>query len=272
MHVEIARYFSQIILSSRAQRGVRLNKPSNKKSPVSRAKTDTSTEPASTRTGRALTSEQFYQKIQQAIFEHRLAPGTQLVEERLVELSGMSRTKVRPVLARLAHEQLVTLIPNRGAFIASPTVEEARELFFTRQLVEPAIIKLLCENAEGVDIKKLKQHVLKEAKARQEQDRTAIIRLSGEFHILLAELAGNAILVRLMRELTAQTCLVITLYDSPNTSACAHHHHAEIIEAIEAKDIKLATQRMSGHLLECEGALRLENNVEEAVDLKSIFD
>lgn len=218
-----------------------------------------------------LTSEQFYKKIQNAILEHRLVPGTQLVEERLVTLSGMSRTKIRPVLARLAHEQLVELIPNRGAFIASPSVEEAREVFFTRQLIEPAIIKLLCDSADSADIKKLKQHVQKEAKARRDGDRVAIIRLSGEFHILLAELAGNVILVRMMRELTAQTCLVITLYDSANTPACAHDHHGDIIEAIEARDVKLATQRLTTHLREVENTLRLEVDVEAAVDLTAIF-
>ena len=251
-----------------------MNKPLKKNIPAaSRAtrKPAASTVHGAERAARVLTSEQFYQKIRQAIFEHRLTPGTQLVEERLVELSGMSRTKIRPMLTRLAHEQLVTLIPNRGAFIASPTVDEARELFFTRQLIEPAVIKLLCKHAESIDIKKLKQHVLKEAKARRDDDRTAIIRLSGEFHILLAELAGNKILERIMRELTAQTCLVITLYDRPNTPACTHHHHAEIIEAIEAKDVMLATKRMGGHLSDCENALRLENDVKEEVDLKSIF-
>ena len=223
------------------------------------------------RTKLVLTSEQFYQKIQQAVLEHRIAPGTKLVEERLVALSGMSRSKIRPVLARLAHEQLVELIPNRGAFIASPSVKEARELFFTRQLIEPAIIKLLCESAELADIKKLKQHVQKEVRARRDGDRIAIIRLSGEFHVLLAELADNAILVRMVRELTAQTCLVITLYDSANTPACPDHHHGEIIEAIEAKDVKLATQRLTRHLREVENTLRLEADVEAEVDLSVIF-
>jgi len=223
------------------------------------------------RTKLVLTSDQLYRKIQQAVLEHRIAPGTKLVEERLVVLSGMSRSKIRPVLARLAYEKLVELIPNRGAFIASPSVKEARELFFTRQLIEPAIIKLLCESAELTDIKKLKQHVQKEVRARRDSDRIAIIRLSGEFHILLAELADNAILVKMVRELTAQTCLVITLYDSANTPACPGHHHGEIIEAIEAKDVNLATQRLTKHLREVENTLRLEVDVEAEVDLSVIF-
>src|SRR5450830_736409 len=140
---------------------------------------------------RVLSAEQFYEKIQQAIFEHRLKPGTQLIEGRLVEISGMSRARIRPILARLAHENLVTLIPNRGAFIASPSIEEAREIFFTRRLIEPAISTILCKIATPAQIKKLRQHVQHEAKAREQADRSAIIRLSGEFHTLLAALAGN---------------------------------------------------------------------------------
>lgn len=220
---------------------------------------------------RLLTSEQCYQKIRQAILEHRLTPGTRLVEERLVALSGISRTKIRPVLARLAHEKLVELIPNRGAFIASPSVEEAREVFFTRHLIEPAIVTMLCENAKNRDISKLKRHVAREAEARRKNDRAAIIRLSGEFHVLLAELAGNTILVRMMHDLTAQTCLVITLYDRANTPACQHHHHGDIIEAIEARDAELAKQRLIAHLREVESTLRLEIDDEQEVDLSDIF-
>lgn len=220
----------------------------------------------------AMSNEQFYRKIQQAIAEHRLPPGTQLVEERLVEISGMSRTKIRPVLARLAHEKLVTLIPNRGAFIASPTVSEAREVFFIRRIIEPAVTKLLCEMASSAHIRKLRQHALKEVKARERGDRASLIRLAGEFHVLMAELTSNAMLVRLMRELTAQTCLVITLYDSPNIPACPQHHHDEIIDAIEAHDEGGATARMVHHLDHVEQALRLDVELKAELDLKSIFE
>ena len=219
----------------------------------------------------ALTSGALYEKIQQAIFEQRLAPGTQLIEERLVELSGLSRARIRPVLARLAHENLVTLIPNRGAFIASPSESEAQELFFTRRLIEPAVARLLSEQASGVQLGKLKRHVLKEGKARLRRDRAAIIRLSGEFHRLLAELAGNTVLIRILHELTAQTCLVVALYDSPNTAACAHDDHGDIIRAIEAGDGDLAANLMEHHLHVCEQALRLSESIRRPPDLKELL-
>lgn len=246
-----------------------LNIPARKKSSAALGRGKTTV--MASEVNQAMSSEEFYQKILHAIREHRLAPGTQLVEERLVALSGLSRTKIRPVLARLAHEQLVELVPNRGAFIAKPTVEEAREVFFTRNLIEPAITKLLCENATSRDIKALRRHLMKEAKARRDGDRVAIIRLTGEFHVLLAELAGNTILARMMHELAAQTCLVITLYDSANTPSCPDNHHEEIVDAIEAGDVKLATQRLMVHLRSVENTLRLEIDDEAAVDLAAIF-
>src|SRR5690606_12871960 len=84
-------------------------------------------------------AETIYQRIQTGILERRLLPGAKLAEERLAEVTGASRMRIRQVLARLAHEQIVTLIPNRGAYVASPTVEEAREMFEARRLIEPPL-------------------------------------------------------------------------------------------------------------------------------------
>ena len=84
-----------------------------------------------------------FDRILQAVLEHRLPPGTKLVEDRLAELFDTSRAQVRDVLARLADEGVVTIIPNRGACIASPTAEETREVFEARRLIEPALVRRL---------------------------------------------------------------------------------------------------------------------------------
>ena len=59
--------------------------------------------------------DEIYEKIYVAVLEHRSLPGTKLVEEKLAEIFSVSRARVREVLARLAHEQIVQLIPQRGA-------------------------------------------------------------------------------------------------------------------------------------------------------------
>lgn len=72
-----------------------------------------------------LSDNDMYERMVSAILDHRLPPGTKLVEDKLAAAFGVSRTRVRPVLVRLANEQVVTLTPNRGASIAQPTPQEA---------------------------------------------------------------------------------------------------------------------------------------------------
>lgn len=221
---------------------------------------------------KALSNDEVYEKLQRAVFEHRLKPGTRLVEDHLAEVAGSTRGRIRQVLARLAHEGLVTLTPNRGACVASPTVEEAREVFGMRFMLEPAMVKALAARRDPTQIARLRHHVQQEAAARAANDRPAIIRLSGEFHILLSTLTGNRILMRSMRELCAQTCLVITLYDKPNTPACPYHEHEDVIDAIERGDGDAAAHLMTHHLEHIEQTLDLDAPEDEGPeDLHALF-
>jgi len=80
------------------------------------------------------TVDAIVQRVLGAILSHQLPPGTQLVEERLAAVFHVSRTKVRQALARLAYDGIVTVFPNRGAFVSSPTIDEARALFEVRRV------------------------------------------------------------------------------------------------------------------------------------------
>lgn len=221
---------------------------------------------------RQLSNEEIHARLHQAVFEHRLLPGTRLVEDHLAEATGSTRGRIRQVLARMAHENLVTLIPNRGAFVASPSVGEAREVFAMRTLLEPPLAEWLARDPRPSHIERLRAHVRREAAARAAGERAEIIRLSGEFHLLLAELTGNRILMRTLRELCAQTCLVITLYDKPNTPACPHHEHEDLIDAIAALDGARAAGVMRHHLRHIEQALALETPAADPpVDLHAMF-
>ena len=87
-----------------------------------------------------LTENDIYERMVETILDHRLPPGTKLVEDRLATAFGVSRTRIRPVLVRLANEQIVTLTPNRGATVAQPTEAEAREVFEVRRMIEPGLL------------------------------------------------------------------------------------------------------------------------------------
>jgi DNA-binding GntR family transcriptional regulator len=226
--------------------------------------------PAAARLERENVQDEIYEKIVVAVVEHRLHPGTKLVEERLAEIFGVSRSRIREVLARLAHEQIVELIPQRGAYVAKPTIEQALDVFEARRLIEPAVLRRLIETLTPERVARLRQHQALEQDARRRNDKRAIVRLSGEFHTLLAEQAGNTALARHMRELATLTCLIIVLYDAPTVDACLADEHSALIEAIAHRDVARAERLMLDHLDHIERGLRLEPSTEE-VDLEAIF-
>ncbi|MEO7850742.1 MAG: GntR family transcriptional regulator [Rubrivivax sp.] len=226
--------------------------------------------PVAARLERENAQDEIYERIYTAVVEHRLHPGTKLVEERLAEIFGASRARIREVLARMAHEQIVELIPQRGAYVARPTIEQAMHVFEARRLIEPAVLRRLIETLTPERVARLRQHHELEQDARRRDDKRAIVRLSGEFHILLAEQAGNTALARHMRELATLTCLIIVLYDAPTASTCLADEHLGIIEAIAHRDAARAASLMLEHLQHIERSLRLEPATEE-VDLEAIF-
>lgn len=219
---------------------------------------------------RETANDDIYEKIYGAIVEHRLQPGTKLGEDRLATIFSVSRARVREVLARLAHEQVVNLYPQRGAFVAKPPPEQAVDVFEARRLIEPALLKRLIHTLTSEKVARLRQHQELELDARRRDDKRAVIRLSGEFHQLVAELAGNASLARSMRELTTLTCLIIVLYDAPTASSCRADEHSDIIDAIAKRDSARAERLMLAHLNHIESSLKLDNTTEE-VDLEAVF-
>lgn len=218
----------------------------------------------------ALNEDAIYERILGAIFEHRLSPGMKLGEDRLAAIFGVSRARIRRVLPRLAHEGVVRLEPNRGAFVSQPSVAEARDVFEARRLIEPVIVERVLQRDDlRPMLVRLRQNVASERRARAANDTRAIVRLSGQFHILLAEMAGNALLAKMMRELASLTCLIIALYDKPAVPSCLGEEHAGIIEALVAGDAQRAMKLMVHHLNHVEQNLALTVVERTPMDLEA---
>src|SRR5579872_1818109 len=86
-------------------------------------------------------AEDLYRAVLEAVVEHRLPPGAKLTEEQLGAVFGVSRTIVRSALQALAHDHIVTIARNRGAFVSAPSIADAHDVFFGRKLVEAAIAR-----------------------------------------------------------------------------------------------------------------------------------
>ena len=215
-------------------------------------------------------NDEIYERIYVAILEHRLTPGSKLPEEKMAKVFNVSRSRIREVLSRLAYEKVVELVTNRGAYIAKPTVIQARDVFEARRVIEPAIMERLVRNSDPEAISSLRKHVELEGEARQRNDARAVIRLSGEFHNLCAIHAGNAAFTRSMRELSSQTCLIILLYDAALSESCRADEHSLIVDALERGDGAAASQLMLEHLDHIQSSLDLTDRLNTEVDLSLI--
>lgn len=208
-------------------------------------------------------------RVWMAVVQRSLRPGARLKEEDLAEVFGVSRARVRQALALLEKDGLVSLVPNRGACIAEPGVSEARDAFYTRGFIEKRLVERLCETATDADIAALREHVAKERAAHAGQDSEAIIRLSGEFHLLIARLTDARFLGEILRTLTTRTSLITAMYQSETTQTCGPDEHEAIVNAIEARDTARAADLMEHHLHHLESALQLNDAKSPAADLRA---
>lgn len=141
-------------------------------------------------------------------------PGARLTEEALAETFDVSRTVIRQVIARLSQDGILIKLPSGATLVAAPSRREARQMLAVRRMIEPEIVKTLAVGAKHLSLVELLAHLAEEDNARRAGDRGALVRLTGEFHLHLARLTGNEILIRLMTELQALVCLAILLYAS----------------------------------------------------------
>ncbi len=223
------------------------------------------------RGGAASPESRIYQRIHAAIAERRLLPGSRLVEDQLAEVFGVSRMRVRSVLHSLARDKVVTLQRHRGAVVAYPTVQEAKEVFAARRLLEVAMAREIVRAVDDKALKRLKAHIRKERQGERSRDRALELKASHDFHTLLAEIVGNRVIVGFLRELMARSSLITAIYERPDVSSCSHLAHAQLIRIIERRDHEGLAAAMLRHLNQIEGDLVLFEREEFVTDIRTVF-
>jgi len=193
---------------------------------------------------------QIYDDLKSAILAHNIAPGTKLPEDELGEVYSVSRTLVRAALQALAHDRLVRLEPNRGAFVAKPTKREAREIFEARAIIEPKVAAMAAGIAKPADIKVLRRHLDEEHQAIHDGRQGDAVMLSARFHEAIAEIAGQSILTEIIRSLCSRSALIIMLYSRRADTFCESHAHLALVDAIAANSEVDASELMTSHLVD----------------------
>jgi DNA-binding GntR family transcriptional regulator len=211
------------------------------------------------------------ERIYKAVMEQRLAPNTKLSEASLCEAFGVGRMRVRRALLLLSSQGIIDLQSNRGAYVTCPDKSQAAEVFEARMLIEPPMIRKLAKNPSDTSLKILSDHIDLENSAREQNERTEIIRLSGEFHVKLAQAVGNKVIARVMRELVTRTSLIVGIFGAKGNASCPDDEHTKLLNAICERDPDQAEKLLISHLEHIQGGLNMELHKPPQDNLVSIL-
>jgi len=223
----------------------------------------TRTRKASAAATAGMSVEAIAQQIATAIIARRLPPGTWLREEALGRAYGVSRTKVHAALVMLGKDRLIENIPDKGCFVCQPSVQEAREVFGVRRMLEAEVIRLLVARANTHDYALLERHIALERQGLAHNNAPPVgdaahEKLLGDFHVVLAETAGNRTVAELVREMVARSSLIAMLYHTSNDPQCSSHEHEDLLRLCRQGDAEAAVRCMDAHLLRIEANLQLQ--------------
>jgi DNA-binding GntR family transcriptional regulator len=214
------------------------------------------------------TTQRIAESITTAIVERRLMPGTKLAEQKIADVFKVSRTLVRQALMQLSRDKLITLEPARGARVAEPSITEARQVFEARNLLETAMIRRAATALTPAQVAELRAHLKAEADALRRTDVSGRTRLLADFHVVIAQMLGNAVLAGMLSDLVSRCSLIALMYQSAHSAEHSFDEHVAIVDALEKRDARAAVKLMESHLHNVERNLQLDPR---APDLESVL-
>ncbi|MCB8875956.1 GntR family transcriptional regulator [Acidisoma silvae] len=192
--------------------------------------------------------DKVYAAIRRDIIERRLPAGTKLPEGDIAQRFGVSRTVIRAAFARLIAEGLVVRPSNQNARVAKPSPDEAADILDLRRSIELIVIGRLTESPVPAEtLAMLRAHVAEEERALSENGAESI-RLSGEFHVRLAEATGSPLLARYVAELVSRCSLLLSDQHLPHSGQCAVQEHQALIDSLALGDGPSTLAQMEHHL------------------------
>jgi len=207
------------------------------------------------------TTRVIVETLTRAIVEHRPQPGSKLAEQKLADHFNVSRTLVRQALFQLAQNRLIRMEPARGAFVAAPTVDEARQVFAVRRMLEAGMTRAFVRDMKPARIRALREHIAQERIAVDREDAAQRVELLGDFHVRIAQLMGNQVLAQMLGDLISRSSLIALMYQGAGAARHSQQEHVEIVKAIAARDEDRAVRLMDEHLSHVEESLAFDRKV-----------
>lgn len=183
-----------------------------------------------------------YEKVEEALYKRRLAPGTALTEQSLCDALGVGRTPVRAALRRLADAGFVVLIANRGAFVAQAGPKQIAQLYDVRITLEMLALKNGLDNYTEEDIDYMQECIRCEEEAFHKKELKAYLDAIQNFHMHIIQKGNNPYLEKSFGQIFKQILIYLALYDRFYIGGTKKLHsisnHRGMLDAIQSKNLK----------------------------------
>ena len=195
-------------------------------------------------------TERVYRELKRRIFLKELKPGQRLPEGSLARTLSVSRTPVREALRVLANEGLVDLVPNLGARLVFPTLEEAGDSFEVREHLEALTASKAAARITPVQVCLLQEAIDEEEEIFSSRDLERYLDVNNRFHLVIAEASGNRTLMEHVAHTLAGTYVFMVFLESffDFDSNPSLDEHREILGALKQGDADLAADLMRRHI------------------------
>ncbi|WP_152658146.1 GntR family transcriptional regulator [Oceanobacillus sp. CFH 90083] len=190
-----------------------------------------------------------YDTLRESIMDLELPPGTAISEKEVAEELEVSRTPVREAFLRLTEDELLTVLPQRGSFVALIDLDHVEEARFLREQAEVGIIRLACEVFSEKHLEQLEQNLKEQKKARDENDENTLFVLDREFHRLLAEGTDKQRVWKVIQRMDTHSMRLrkLSMALKFNWEKLVDQHEA-MVEAIKEKNQEKAEELIREHL------------------------
>lgn len=194
-------------------------------------------------------SEAAYSAVKQILLSSRYSPGQRIDIEDLCRSLEVSRTPVVEALNRLKAEGMVEIIPRKGAYLVTLSMEKAQELYTVREALEAMASRLAAKRLTKRRLAMLKSALDKQARSLKDEDVEGYTKATIEFHDTILEAAGNKTLSRMLEAVYAQIeALRLRIFYLPSRLEASYAEHQRIYQALAEGDPAAAEREARQHI------------------------
>lgn len=190
-----------------------------------------------------------FAQIENDILNGKYKPGDSLIETKLSEELGVSRTPVREAIRQLELEGLVQTIPNKGAIVKGITLQDIEDIYTIRMMIEGLAARWAAQKITDEELEELKEAVELEEFYTNKNDSEHLLMFDSKFHEIIFRASKSKPLMHMLRTFHhyVQRARNISM-SSPERARMVLEEHRKILEAIERRDPERAEMLTNQHV------------------------